>query len=194
MGRRPKKLRRSGRMAPFGQERCVRLSIGVASTCLCACLGMVVQAYAQTPPAKLLRRDPVMTRRAEGTFDVKTTPLAANDATMGTLIGRYSLVKQYHGDLDATSKGEMLSAGEPSSGNAGYVAIEQVTGALNGHTGSFALQHIGSMENSSYKLSVVVVPGSGTGQLTGIGGTLTIIIASGKHSYTFDYTLAAPAQ
>ena len=135
-----------------------------------------------------------MTRHAEGTFDVKTTPLAANDGTMGTLIGRYSLVKQYHGDLDATSKGEMLSAGEPSSGNAGYVAIEQVAGTLNGHAGSFALQHIGSMESGSYKLSVVVVPGSGTGQLTGIGGTLTIIITSGKHSYTFDYTLPAPAQ
>lgn len=172
----------------------MRLSIGLACTCLCACLGIVVQAHAQTPPSKPLRRDPVMTRHAEGTFDVKTTPLAANDATMGTLIGRYSLVKQYHGDLDATSKGEMLSAGEPSSGNAGYVAIEQVTGTLNGHTGSFALQHIGSMESGSYKLSVVVVPGSGTGQLTGIGGTLTIIITSGKHSYTFDYTLPAPAQ
>jgi len=135
-----------------------------------------------------------MTRRAEGTFDVKTTPLAADDATMGTLIGRYSLVKQYHGDLLATSKGEMISAGEPSSGNAGYVAIEQVTGTLNGHTGSFALQHIGVMEGGSYKLSVAVVPGSGTGQLTGLAGTLTITIAGGKHSYSFEYTLPAPAQ
>jgi hypothetical protein len=84
--------------------------------------------------------------------------MAADDATMGTLIGRYSLVKQYHGDLDATSKGEMLGAGDPSSGNAGYVAIEQVTGTLHGHTGSFALQHLGVMENGGYKLSVVVVP------------------------------------
>jgi len=87
----------------------------------------------------------------------------------------------------------MLAAGEPSSGNAGYVAIEQVTGTLNGHTGSFALQHIGTMEGGSYKLSVVVVPGTGTGQLTGIAGTLTIIINAGKHSYTFDYTLPAAA-
>jgi hypothetical protein len=130
-----------------------------------------------------------MTRHAEGTFDVKTTPLPADDATMGTLIGRYSLVKQFHGDLDATSKGEMLSAGEPSSGNAGYVAIEQVTGTLHGHTGSFALQHIGVMEGGGYKLSVAVVPGSGTAQLSGIAGTLTITIAAGKHSYTFEYTL-----
>jgi hypothetical protein len=135
-----------------------------------------------------------MTRHAEGTFDVKTTPIAADDATMGTLIGRYSLVKQYHGDLDATAKGEMLSAGDPTSGNAGYVAVEQVTGILHGHTGSFALQHIGSMEGGNYKLSVAVVPGSGTAQLTGIAGTLTIVIANGKHSYNFEYTLPAPAQ
>jgi len=142
----------------------------------------------------MLHKDPVMTRHAEGTFDVKTTPLPADDATMGTLIGRYSLVKQFHGDLDATSKGEMLSAGEPSSGNAGYVAIEQVTGTLQGHTGSFALQHIGVMEGGGYKLSVAVVPGSGTSQLSGIAGTLTITIAAGKHSYIFEYTLPAPAQ
>jgi hypothetical protein len=139
----------------------------------------------------MLKKDPVMTRHAEGAFDVKTTPLAADETLMGTLIGRYSLVKQYHGDLDAASKGEMLAAGVPSSGNAGYVAIEQVTGTLNGHTGSFALQHIGTMESGSYKLSIVVVPGSGTGQLTGIAGTLTIIINSGKHSYVLDYSLPA---
>jgi len=124
-----------------------------------------------------------MTRHAEGTFDVRTMPLPADETLMGTLIGRYSLVKQYHGDLDAASRGEMLAAGEPSAGNAGYVAIEQVTGTLSGHTGSFALQHIGAMEGGSYKLSVAVVPG--------IAGTLTIIIDSGKHSYVFDYTLPA---
>ena len=172
----------------------MRILTGIATACLCAFLGPLVQAQLQTPPSDSLRRTPVMTRHAEGTFDVKTTPLAADDGTMGTLIGRYSLVKQYHGDLNASSKGEMLGAGEPSSGNAGYVAIEQVTGTLNGHSGSFALQHIGAMEGGSYKLSVVVVPGSGTAQLTGIAGTLTITIASGKHSYNFEYILPAPAQ
>jgi hypothetical protein len=172
----------------------VRLSQRLAYVCTCAILGTAIQTHPQAPPARLLRKDPVMTRRAEGTFDVKTTPIAADDATNGTLIGRYSLVKQYHGDLDAASKGEMLSAGDPSSGNAGYVAIEQVTGTLAGHTGSFALQHIGTMEGGSYKLSVVVVPGSGTAQLTGIAGTLTIVIANGKHSYVFDYSLPTPAQ
>jgi hypothetical protein len=172
----------------------VRLRLALANACLCTCLVHLVQAHPQAPPLTPLRKAPVMTRRAEGTFDVKTTPLGADDATMGTLIGRYSLVKQYHGDLQATSKGEMIGAGEPSSGNAGYVAIEQVTGTLNGHTGSFALQHIGVMESGSYKLSVAVVPGSGTAQLTGLAGTLTITIAAGKHSYSFEYTLRAPAQ
>jgi hypothetical protein len=143
------------------------------------CLQLCILVPAQSPAPRMLHKDPVMTRHAEGTFDVKTTPLPADDATMGTLIGRYSLVKQFHGDLDATSKGEMLSAGEPSSGNAGYVAIEQVTGTLHGHTGSFALQHIGVMEGGGYKLSVAVVPGSGTAQLSGIAGTLTITIAAG---------------
>jgi hypothetical protein len=130
-----------------------------------------------------------MTRHAEGSFDVKMTPLATDDVLAGTEIGRFSLVKQYHGDLEATAKGLMLSAGDPKSGNAGYVAIEQVTGTLGGHTGSFALQHFGAMQGGSFKLTVEVVPGSGTGELAGIGGTLTIIIVAGKHSYTFDYML-----
>jgi hypothetical protein len=135
-----------------------------------------------------------MTHHAEGTFDVKTTPLAADDALTGTQVGRFSLVKQYHGDLDASSKGEMLGAGSPATGNGGYVAVEEVTGTLQGHTGSFALQHTGTMEGGSYKMSVAVVPGSGTGELKGISGSLTIIIAAGKHSYSFDYTLPAASQ
>ena len=108
---------------------------------------------------------------AEGTFDVKTTPLPADDATVGTSIGRFALDKQFHGDLEAASKGEMLGAGDPSTGTAGYVAIEQVTGTLHGHAGSFALQHIGTMEGGSFDLNVIVVPGSGTGELAGIAGT-----------------------
>jgi hypothetical protein len=158
---------------------------------LCACLSFSWAAIAQQQAPRLAKKEPVMTRHAEGTFDVKTTPLPGDDTTAGTLIGRYALVKQLHGDLEGTSKGEMLSAGEPSSGNAGYVAIEQVTGTLAGHTGSFALQHMGVMENGSYRLTVIVVPGSGTGQLTGITGAMTITIANGKHSYTLEYTLPA---
>jgi hypothetical protein len=153
----------------------------------CVCLTLVV--HSQAPALKLQRKDPVMTRHAAGPFDVKTSPLPGDDATASTLIGRYALVKQFHGDLEAISKGEMLAAGDPSSGNAGYVAIEQVTGTLNGHTGTFALQHIGVMDQKSLKLSVTVVPGSGTGELTGISGSMTITHDSGKHSYEFEYTL-----
>jgi len=173
----------------------MRVSRGIASVCLCACLGLMAQAHGQGPAAKLLRKEPVMTRHAEGTFDVKMTPLTADEGTTGTSIGRYAIDKQFHGDLDGTSKGEMLGSGDPAKGSAGYVAIEHVTGTLQGHSGSFALQHFGTMDGSGFKLTVGVVPGSGTGELAGIAGTLNIVIAAGKHSYTFDYTLpAAPAQ
>jgi hypothetical protein len=135
-----------------------------------------------------------MTRRAAGSFDVKTAPLAGDDATASTLIGRYALIKQFHGDLEAASKGEMLAAGDPSSGNAGYVAIEQITGTLSGHHGSFALQHIGAMDHGNLKLSVTVVPGSGSDELTGISGSMTILNDSGKHSYEFEFTLPEAPQ
>ena len=135
-----------------------------------------------------------MTRHAEGPFDVKVTPLPPDDATTGTAIGRYALDKHFHGDLEADSKGEMLAAGDQTKGTAGYVAIEQVTGTLQGHRGSFALQHIGTMDQGKYQLAVTVVPGSGTGELAGITGTMTILIASGKHSYTFEYTLPESPQ
>jgi len=131
---------------------------------------------------------------AEGTFDVKTTPLPTDDATSTTSIGRFGLDKQFHGDLEAASKGEMLGAGNPATGAAGYVAIEQITGSLHGRSGSFALQHMGTMQGGSFELKVSVVPGSGTGDLVGIAGTMEIIIAAGKHSYKFDYTLAATAK
>jgi hypothetical protein len=128
---------------------------------------------------------------AEGTFDVKNAPLPTDETLAGTAIGRYGLDKQFHGDLEATSKGEMLGAGNPATGTAGYVAIEQVTGALHGRIGSFALQHFGTMEDNKFDLIVKVVPGSGNGDLTGLSGTMIIKIVSGKHSYQFDYTLPA---
>jgi len=156
---------------------------------LFACLCLTLQAQSPNPPSRLLRKDPIMTRRASGIFDVKTSPLAGDDATAGTLIGRYAIVKQFHGDLEVASKGEMLATGDPSSGNAGYVAIEQITGTLHGHAGSFALQHIGVMDHGNRKLCVTVVPGSGSDELTGISGSMTILNDSGKHSYEFEYTL-----
>jgi hypothetical protein len=165
----------------------VYLSLGVS-------LGFAAHLQAQSPASKLLRKDPVMTRHAEGTFDVKNTPLPADDATTGTSIGRFGLDKQFHGDLEGPSKGEMLASGDPSKGAAGYVAIEHFTGTLHGHTGSFAMQHLGTMDQGKFDLTVNVVPGSGTGDLTGISGTMKIIITAGKHSYTFDYTLPEAKQ
>ena len=170
------------------------LSMGLARLSLCAGFLLPVLAQPQATPPSLLRKSPVMTRHAAGSFDVKTSPLPGDDATASTLIGRYALIKQFHGDLEAASKGEMLATGDPSTGSAGYVAIEQVTGTLAGHTGSFALQHIGAMDKGNLMLTVAVVPGSGSGELTGLAGTMIIRNESGKHSYEFEYTLAAAAQ
>lgn len=126
---------------------------------------------------------------AEGNFDVKIAPLEVNDATAGTTIARYTLEKQYHGDLEATARGEMMGVGNPASGTAGYVAIEQVTGSLHGRKGSFALQHSSTMDAGKFDMNIRVVPGSGTEELAGIAGMLTITIAGGKHTYRLDYTL-----
>jgi len=134
-----------------------------------------------------------MTRHATGAFEVKNAPLAPDEALTGTAIGRFGLDKQFHGDLEAISKGEMLGAGDPAKGTAGYVAMEQVTGTLNGHPGSFALQHLGTMDQGKMTLNVNVVPGSGTGELSGISGAMTITIVDRKHYYTFEYTLPESA-
>lgn len=132
-----------------------------------------------------------MPSNAQGTFEVKTAPLPPDEATAATSIGRYSLDKVYRGDLEAVSAGEMLGAGDPATGTAGYVAIEHVSGTLQGRNGSFALQHFGTMDGGKFEMNVRVVPGSGSGQLEGIAGTLTITIAGGQHSYAFEYTLPA---
>jgi hypothetical protein len=130
-----------------------------------------------------------MTFHAEGDFDVKNSPLPADDVTTGTGIGRFALDKQYHGDLEATAKGLMLGFGNPAEGAAGYVAIEQVTGTLRGRSGSFAIQHFGTMEGGRFDLKLLVVPGSGSAGLAGISGTVTFTNSSGKHAYSMDYTL-----
>ncbi|HEY1984396.1 MAG TPA: DUF3224 domain-containing protein [Terracidiphilus sp.] len=130
-----------------------------------------------------------MTGEAKGTFEVKTAPLGPDEAINVTSIGRYSLDKTYRGDLEAVSAGEMLGAGNLATGTAGYVAIEQVTGTLGGVSGSFALQHFGTMEAGNFDLTVQVVPGSGTDGLAGIAGSLTILIDAGKHSYRLEYVL-----
>jgi hypothetical protein len=131
-----------------------------------------------------------MTTRASGTFDVKLNPLDTYNKTEGANLGRLSIDKQFHGDLDAVSQGEMLSAMGVIAGSAGYVAIERVSGKLAGRSGSFVFQHSGTMTRGAPQLSVSVVPDSGSGELTGLSGIMNIIIAEGKHSYEFDYTFA----
>src|SRR5271166_2009874 len=130
-----------------------------------------------------------MTIHASGTFEVKLTPQAADDENEGATLGRMSIAKQFHGDLEATTKGEMLTAGTGVKGSAGYVAIERVSGTLHGRSGAFVLQHTGTMNRGAFQLSVSVVPDSGTDQLTGLTGTMNIIIADGKHSYDFEYAI-----
>jgi hypothetical protein len=126
---------------------------------------------------------------ARGTFDVKISPQPPQDNVGDPTVGRMSIDKQFHGDLEATSKGQMLTAGTEVQGSAGYVAIERVSGTLRGRGGTFALQHTGTMTRGEPQLSITVVPDSGTGQLVGLAGKMTITIAEGKHSYEFDYTL-----
>jgi len=129
-----------------------------------------------------------MNKHASGEFEIKLTPQPATDAGFGHLV----FDKQFQGALEATSKGEMWTSGEASKGAAGYVALERVTGKLDGRAGSFVLQHSGSMSAGKLQLAVTFVPGSGSGELTGIDGAMTIRIEGGKHFYQLDYTLAEP--
>jgi hypothetical protein len=126
---------------------------------------------------------------ARGTFEVKLAPQQTAHAHGGAPLGRLSIDKEFLGDLTGTSKGEMLTAGTAVKESAGYVAIERVTGTLRGRSGSFVLQHSGTMTRGVGSLLITVVPDSGTDGLTGLAGTMTIIIADGKHSYEFEYTL-----
>jgi uncharacterized protein DUF3224 len=130
-----------------------------------------------------------MPSRASGTFDVTIAPLGTPDKAEGATLGRMSLAKQLQGDLTGTSKGEMLTAMTDTKGSAGYVAIERVSGTLQGRSGTFVLQHIGTMTQGAQQMTIKVVPDSATGQLTGLSGTMTITIVDGKHFYEFDYVL-----
>jgi hypothetical protein len=147
-----------------------------------------VSAFLAVPLLKS-QKDSPMTQHATGSFDVKIAPLEPAFKFDENPLSRMSIDKQFHGDLDATSKGEMLAAGTPAKGSGGYVAMERVSGSLKGRSGTFVLQHNGTMSNGVYQLNVVVVPDSGTGQLAGLTGTMNIILKDGKHSYDFTYTL-----
>jgi Protein of unknown function (DUF3224) len=143
-----------------------------------------VPAQSQSPNQK----EALVSNQVTGPFEVKVTP--QDDKSGDAALGRMTIDKQYHGNLEATGKGQMLTAGTEVKGSGAYVAIERVTGTLNGRTGSFVLQHSGTMTKGVPQLTITVVPDSGTGQLAGISGKMNIIIApDGKHSYDFEYKL-----
>lgn len=127
---------------------------------------------------------------ATGEFTVKMTPQSWAENTSAHGLGRFLIDKQYHGDLEATAQGQMLSAGDGKPGSSGvYVAIERVTGTLSGRKGSFVLYHTGVMAKGVPAMTILVSPDSGTDELAGLSGSLTIKIADGKHSYDFSYSL-----
>jgi hypothetical protein len=125
-----------------------------------------------------------MTNGAKGTFEVKLVPEPSDE-----FIGRMSIAKQFKGDLEAESGGQMLSSSTEVQGSAGYVALERVSGTLQGRHGTFVLQHNGTMNRGVPQLTVTVVPDSGTGELVGLDGRMTITIVDGRHFYDLDYRL-----
>jgi uncharacterized protein DUF3224 len=150
------------------------------TACSLCCVGI---AMAQQP-----KKD-TMTHHATGPFDVKLSPQPPEPESPA--IGRMTIDKQFHGELEAVSKGQMLSAVTSTKGSAGYVAMEIVTGTLDGRQGTFVLQHSGTMNRGQPQLSVTVVPDSGTGELRGLSGHMNIRIEpDGKHFYEFDYQIA----
>jgi hypothetical protein len=161
----------------------------IAAACLLFGAGPAPYTPAQSPVSKPSQKGTDMPSHASGAFEVKLVPQPPDDKAEGSTLARMSIDKQFHGDLEATSKGQMLTAGTDVKGSAGYVAIERITGTLHGRTGSFVLQHSGTLTRGAPQQSITVVPDSGTGQLAGLTGKMTINIADGNHSYDFDYTL-----
>jgi len=130
-----------------------------------------------------------MIMQAIGTFEVHLGSLETYNQAADAKVGRMSIDKTFAGDIVGTSRGEMLTGGSPAEGSAGYVAIERVTGSLAGRSGSFLLQHSATMTPASQEQTVTVVPDSGTGELEGVTGSMSIEIRNGKHFYDFAYTL-----
>ena len=167
----------------------VAVAIGVSSLALCLTFpGAVLAQSSVRAPKASLGEGRVMSR-ATGTFEVKLAPQSADGYADGTTMGRLTLDKQFRGDLEGTSKGQMLTAITSVTGSAGYVALELVRGTIAGRGGSFILQHSGTMSRGAQALTLTVVPDSGTDGLVGLTGTMAIIIANGSHAYEFDYSV-----
>jgi hypothetical protein len=154
---------------------------------LCLTIAIVTWACIHPCSAAAFQKGLAM-NHASGTFEVKVVP-QTDDKNGDAALGRMTIDKQFHGDLEGTSKGQMLTGMTDVKGSAGYVALEKVSGTLKGRTGTFILQHTGTMNRGVPQLTITVVPDSGTGQLAGITGDFKVIIADGKHSYEFEYTL-----
>jgi len=171
-------------------ERSVRMKTASIKTAMALAVSLgIVSAFAADISVSA-HEEPTMTMKAKGPFDVKLAPqaLAIEDKVEGAAMARLSIDKQFHGDLEASSKGEMLSAAGSVKGSAGYVAIEKVSGTLGGRKGTFVLQHNATMTRGTPYLNIIVVPDSGTGELAGLTGTMKIDIApGGAHSYELDY-------
>ena len=131
-----------------------------------------------------------MTNRVKGPFKVTLSPQATESEKMDASLGRLTIDKHFEGELEAHSKGQMLSAGGNVGGSGGYVAIEKVSGVLKGRKGSFILQHNATMNRGEPALNIIVVPDSGSDELTGLSGNMNIIIEEdGKHFYDFSFEL-----
>jgi hypothetical protein len=141
-------------------------------------------------PRNLDADENTMNHRAEGPFEVKMNPLPADGDADGAGIGRMALDKRYRGDLEATGVGQMLALHGDEKGSAGYVAIERISGTLQGRSGSFAAQHFGLMDRGEKALRIDIIPDTGRGELVGIRGRMDIRFeAGGAHFYSIDYTL-----
>jgi hypothetical protein len=136
------------------------------------------------------KKETLMTARASGSFDVKISQQGEPSKAEGIALGRMLLDKQYHGDLEATAHGEMLTVMTDVKGSAVYVAVERVTGSLGGRRGSFAMAHKGTMARGAQELTIIVVPDSGSGELSGLSGSMKIEIVEGKHFYEFEYAFS----
>jgi hypothetical protein len=161
----------------------------ITVSCLVLGSGSLAQPQTKSPVRNAAPKETFVAIHATGTFEVKLVPQAAEEKIGDPTVGRMSIDKQFHGDLEGTSKGQMLAAMTDVKGSAGYVAMERVSGTLQGRAGTFVLQHSGTMTRGAQQLTITVVPDSGTGQLAGLTGKMVIIITDGKHSYEFEYTL-----
>lgn len=167
---------------------CSAAVLAVTFTLLAGHLSIAWAQVPSPPMSGTIGKEALVKHRATGTFEVTVLPLAGDSTDTGGF-DRLSLDKKFSGDLTGTSRGQMVAAMTAVEGSGAYVALERVTGTLQGRTGSFILQHNGTMKGGSYEMRITVVPDSGTDELAGLAGTLTIIIEGKKHSYEFEYTL-----